>query len=140
MHMHIYVTALKKIYAHFVESVASHAHHRGSRSSRSNQAVVFPMCASEHEALSCVICIHDKATQILASGRDPLSPPVHVSCAAMLRDIITCRGRGYLRMMQGAGMQRLRRRIYRDFVLHSEGTNTRAAEYGISCPILYVGK
>jgi len=52
------------------------------------------MCASEQEALSCVIFLHDNATQILASGGDPLSPLAHVSCAATLRDIMAGSDRG----------------------------------------------
>jgi hypothetical protein len=72
----------------------SSAHHRGTRSTRSGQTVVYPTCTSEQEALQCVIFLHDNASRIFASRGDVLSPIVHVSCAATLRDLLAGNGTG----------------------------------------------
>jgi hypothetical protein len=70
------------------------SHHRGSRPPRSGQTVVYPVCATEQEALQCVLFVHDNATRILGGRGDGLSPVIHVSCAATLRDIMAGNGTG----------------------------------------------
>jgi hypothetical protein len=70
------------------------SHHRGARTTRSGQTVVYPACATEQEALQCVLYVHNNATQIMAVGGDALGSVVHVSCAATLRDIMAGNGGG----------------------------------------------
>jgi hypothetical protein len=70
------------------------SHHRGTRPPRSGQTVVYPACATEQEALQCVLFVHDNATRILGCRGDALSPIVYVSCAATLRDIMAGNGTG----------------------------------------------
>ena len=72
-------------------TVSSH-HHRGNRSARSGQTVIYPTCASELDALQCVLFLHDNATRILGAGGNGLAPVVYVSCAATLRDIMAGSG------------------------------------------------
>jgi hypothetical protein len=68
------------------------SHHRGGRSARSGQTIVYPACATKQEALDLVLFVHDNATRILATGGDAFSPVIHVSCAATLRDIMAGSG------------------------------------------------
>jgi hypothetical protein len=70
------------------------ANHRGARPTRSGQTIVYPTCTTEQEALQCVLFLHDNASRILASRGDVMSPIVHVSCAATLRDIMAGNGTG----------------------------------------------
>jgi hypothetical protein len=70
------------------------ASHRGMRPSRSRQTIVYPLCATEQEALQCVLFVHDNATRILGGGDCDLSPIVHVSCVATIRDIMAGYGTG----------------------------------------------
>ena len=44
--------------------------------------------------MQCVLFLHDNATRILAGGGGGMSPIVHVSCAATLRDIVAGNGTG----------------------------------------------
>ncbi len=39
-----------------------------------------------------MLFVHDNATRIMATGDDALSPVIHVSCAATLRDIMAGSG------------------------------------------------
>jgi len=71
------------------------AHHRGNRPARSGQTIVYLACATEQEALDLVLFVHDNATRILATGSDALSPIIHVSFAATLRDIMAGSGATY---------------------------------------------
>jgi len=68
--------------------------HRGNRPTRSGQTIVYPVCATELEALQCVLFVHDNATRILGSRGDGASPIVYVSCADTLRDIMAGNGSG----------------------------------------------
>ena len=72
----------------------TYAHHRGTRSTRSGQTIVYPACTTEQKALQCVLYVHDNATRILAAGGGALGPIVHVSCEAILRDIMAGNGGG----------------------------------------------
>ncbi len=68
--------------------------HRGSRPARSGQTIVYPLCATEQEALQCVLFVNDNATRILGGVGGGLSSIVHVSCAATIRDIMAGNGTG----------------------------------------------
>jgi hypothetical protein len=70
----------------------SSTHHRGNRPVRSGQTFVYLVCPTKQEALQCVLFVHDHATRILGVGSDGMSPVVHVSCAATLRDILAGSG------------------------------------------------
>ncbi len=72
----------------------SSSHDRGARTTRSGQTIVSPACATEQEALQCVLYVHDNATRILAAGGDALGLDVHASCATTLRDIMSGNGGG----------------------------------------------
>jgi hypothetical protein len=61
---------------------SSHGHHRGGRPPRYGQPVVYPTCATEQEALQCVLYVHDHVTRILNKARDTSTHVVHVSCSA----------------------------------------------------------
>ncbi len=67
---------------------------RGKRSSSSGYRVVYPFCATEVQAIECVLFIHDNASRILASVAGPLAPVANVSCADTLRDIHAGNGCG----------------------------------------------
>jgi len=67
-------------------------HHRGNRPARSGQTIVYHACATEQEVLNLVLFVHDNATRIMGARGDGLSPVIHVSCAATLRDIMAGSG------------------------------------------------
>jgi len=72
----------------------SYARHRGTRSTRSGQTVVYPACSTEHEAIQCVFFLNDNATKIMGLTGEGVSSVVWVSCAATLQDIMAGSGRG----------------------------------------------
>ena len=56
---------------------------------------MYPACATEQEAVQCVLYVHGNATRILAAWGGTLGPVVHVSCAAALRDIMAGNSGGH---------------------------------------------
>ena len=56
---------------------------------------MYPACATEHEAVECVLYVHDNAIIIMTARGDTLGSVVHVSCAAALRGIMAGNGGGH---------------------------------------------
>ena len=79
-------------YGNTVRGGRSSSSHRGARPTQSGQTIVYPSCATEHEALQCVLCVHDNDTRIPGGGGGGLSPIVHVLCVATVRDIMAGNG------------------------------------------------